>query len=338
MSGINPGGVNPNRIPGTDYDIRGTKDGGTVFVKDGKEISQDEFLSKVDKKEISLSQNSLRFLDSWLGPEPMQSLRTSTGFPTSPGELSGKLGTSDQFMGDLYGLMEILEKTIQDQKKQMNDVKQSEQDSNIKALTDSAEKTMEAARAQAIFGFISAGVTIGAGVVSVVGSSIQLKNSGEGLKVGSEGTKLMKEGTKLTEEGAKLTEQGTKLGQDGTKILEEGLQKTKEGAKIFSEGSEKLRMSEQLLKQPEMVSRVFGGTTSVMEGTSRGLDTTGRLVSAGSEREGKLKDIEAKKEDQKVEQTKNNLDTLRDMHNKVKELLQAIQEAEDRSSQSVNRM
>jgi hypothetical protein len=51
-----------------------------------------------------------------------------------------------------------------------------------------------------------------------------------------------------------------------------------------------------------------------------------------------MKDIEAKKEDQKVEETKNNIDTLRDMHNKVKELLQAIQDAEDRSSQSVNRM
>jgi hypothetical protein len=336
MSGI--GGLNPNRIPGTDYEIHGTKDGGTVFTKDGKEISQDEFLSKVDKKEISLSQNSLRFLDSWLGPDSMQSLRTSTGFPSSPGELSGKLGTSDQFLGDLYSLMEILEKTVQDQKKQMNDVKQTEQQSNLQAMTDSAQKEWEAAQTRAVWGFVSAGVTIGAGVVSVVGSSLQLAKSGEGMKLGNESSKLLKEGTKLSEEGAKLTEKGSELGEKGLDMVKKGTDLTNKGAKLVEDSDRLSKVSDRLLGQQDRISRVFSGVTSTMEGGSKALDTAGGVHSSSIERESKMKDIEAKKEDQKVEETKNNIDTLRDMHNKVKELLQAIQDAEDRSSQSVNRM
>jgi hypothetical protein len=310
-------GVNPNRIPGTEYEIHGNMQGGAVFTKDGKEISKDEFLQKVASKEISLTQNSLTFLDSWLGPDTMKSLKVSSGFPSPPGELSGKLGTSDQFLGDLYKLMEILEKTAQDQKKQMNDVKHVEQDSNIQMMQESAKKEMDAAVARAVFGFISAGITIGAGVVSVVGSSLSLKESGEGLKLGSQGNKLTEEGVRLTEQGGKMTEESQKL--------------IKEGAELAGKSSD-------MLKHAESLGKVFGSVTQTMEGVTKGVDSSGGIVSSGHEQKSKQLDIQAKKVDQTVEETKNNIDTLREMHAKVKELLQAIQQAEDESSKSVARM
>ena len=88
MSGINIPS-SQNRIPGTDYEVRGQKDGTPVFVgKDGKEISQDQFLQKVASKEISLTSGSLTVLSSWLGPDTMDSLRSSSGAVASPSDAS----------------------------------------------------------------------------------------------------------------------------------------------------------------------------------------------------------------------------------------------------------
>jgi hypothetical protein len=186
--------------------------------------------------------------------------------------------------------MEILEKTAQDQKKQMNDVKHTEQESNIDMMTKSANEELAAARARMIFGFISAGVSIGAGVVSIGGAFGQLGKFNEGMTKFKEGTE------------------------------------------------ESMKLGKVIMKESEQIGNVFSSMTRVSEGVTKGLDTTGGIIGSNHEHNSKMLDIQGKKEDQKVEETKNNIDTIRDMHNKVKELLQAIQEAEDRSSQSINRM
>jgi hypothetical protein len=181
MSGIN---IAPSRnsIPGTDYEVRGTKDGTTVFVgKDGKEISQEQFLQKVATKEISLTSNSLTFLTSWVGPDALDSLRSNSGYQATPAQLLSKLGVSDDLMGDLYTFMAVIEKLLKDQKREMTNVSHLEQSLQLEFMKQGAAEDMAAARVRAVMGFISAAVTIASGAASGFGA---LK--GMGMSEGAE--------------------------------------------------------------------------------------------------------------------------------------------------------
>jgi len=256
-------------ITGSDYRLRTGTDGTNTFVSpDGTTLTQDQFVKKVEKKEISLTENSLQFLDSRLGPDTMQSLRAAAGYAKSPSEVLTNLnGVSDTMMGDLFSLLEQLAKITQENKKQMQDVRQSENESQLRSMEDSAKKELESAQNRMIYGWISAGLTIGSGVANLGGS------------VGS----------------------------------------------LWA-------------KNPETLMKGVDGIGKALEGTAKGLDGSGGVKSSELEHESKLKDIDAKKTEQMSEETRNTMDTLREMLSKVKETLQAIEQARSQSSQSVARM
>jgi len=261
-------------IPGSSYMLRPGTDGANTFVApNGTTLTQDQFVKKVESKEISLTENSLQFLDSRLGPDTMQSLRVSSGYPSSPGQIMARLnGTSDTMMGDLFNLLELLAKVTQDQKKQMQEVKKTEGEMQLTFMEQSAKKELEAATTRAIFGAITAGLTIFSGVLGVAGAGKAL-----GLEA---------------------------LGKGG---------------------------SEATLRQ-------FEGWSKLTEGFAKGSDVGGGAVSANKEDEAKKQDIESKKMEQQLEETRNVQDTLREMLSKVKETLQAIQQAQSQTAQSVARM
>ncbi len=103
MSGIS------TSIPGTNYQLRGDQ-----FVgQDGTTLTRDQFVDKVRASEISLTSESLKFLDKQLGPDTMNSLRTAGGFLTSPPRaLTNKLGAGrdgvEQLALDMYTMLAML--------------------------------------------------------------------------------------------------------------------------------------------------------------------------------------------------------------------------------------
>ncbi len=256
MSGINFNTGN-NRIPGTDYEVRGSKDGGAVFVgKDGKEISQQEFLGKVESKEISLTSGSLTVLSSWLGPDAMNSLRSSSGYEASPAQLLSKMGVSDSQMGDLYTLMAMIEQTMKEQKKSMQDVQHLEQSLQIEFMKQGAQEEMAGAWAKAMAGFAAAALTVASGAASGFGAV-----KGLGMS---------------------------------------------EGAELFS--------------------KKFDGISTGLSGIGRAMDSGGGLVGAHFDQNAKERDIQSKKMEQMQGESRDGLDQIREMHNKVIELLQNMNE------------
>src|SRR4051812_47255709 len=132
MSGIS------TSIPGTNYSIHGDQ----FIGKDGTTLTKDEFVDKVSKKEITLSGDSLTFLDTKLGPDTMNSLRSGGSMPTSPQVLSGKLDSTEQITNDLFSLMTILARVSQEQKKTMTDTKHNESNMQINLMEKAAQKEL----------------------------------------------------------------------------------------------------------------------------------------------------------------------------------------------------
>jgi hypothetical protein len=257
MSGFSTLNANYNRIPGTDYTVAGTKDGGTVFVgKDGKEISQEQFLQKVATKEISLSAGSLTVLESWLGPDAMDSLRSSSGYQASPAQLLSKMGVSDALMGDIYTLLALVESTLKEQKKAMGEVQHLEQSLQLEFMKQGANEEMAAARVRAVMGFVSAAVTVASGAASGFGA---LKGMG-----------------------------------------------MSDGAELFA--------------------KKWEGISTGISGAGKALDSAGGLAAAGHEQNSEEKDIGAKKMEQMSSESRDGLDQIREMHAKVMELLQTMNE------------
>jgi hypothetical protein len=172
MSGIAGGRANPLiEIPDSNYSIRYTDDGRPQFVdKKGTALGQQEFLEKVGKQEISLTANSLRFLEPWLGPDKAQSLRGATTPPLPSPALVGKVETELQIVADIWSIMEMLAKFSQDEKKLLSTLKQTEDAIQIELQKLSADQEKQAAFTRAITGFVTAALTIASGIASGIGT------------------------------------------------------------------------------------------------------------------------------------------------------------------------
>ena len=159
MSGIS------NRIPDTDYSLRG----GQFIGKDGTALTRDQFVDKVSKKEITLTGDSLKFLDKELGPDMTKSLRLSSGNLTPPGELHAKLDSTTKLTFDLYALEEELTRLVQDGKKMNKEVAHRESKMNIELQEKSAQKEFEAGQWKMWAGIVQGVFTMASGAASVIG-------------------------------------------------------------------------------------------------------------------------------------------------------------------------
>ena len=244
-------------IPGTNYQISGNN-----FVGPGGEtITQDQFVDKVKSKEISLTEGSLKFLENRVGEDMMSSLKSVSGFQSSPGEISNKLSETEVKF-DLYSLMQLITQLSNDQRKQMNDVRGKESDAQIKSMENSAKEEKIAGNERMWQGIIS-------GAVSIAGSI----GGAVGVGVG-----------------------GAKWGEVFSGIVQKGI-----------EGAGKV------------------GTSSVFE----------PRVSEHEDK-AKMEDINSKKFEEMKGKTQETLDGIRQMQDKVKEILQAIQQSESQTTSRIN--
>jgi hypothetical protein len=243
MSGIS------TNIPGTNYQLRGDQ----FIGQDGTTLTREQFVDKVSKKEITLTGESLKFLDKQLGPDTMNSLRTGAGFPSSPQALNGKLDnqTTKQISTDLYALLAFLERVNKDNEKTTKDGKHIASESRFELMAQSAKKELEAGNWKAAMGIVQGLFTMAAG-------------------------------------GA--LSQGNKA---GGKMLD-------------------------------------GLSSLVAAGFQFGINDV--------EKQGKDLGLQSQKSEVMAEESNDLLKAIRDMHDKVKELLQAIQQAESQTARNVNSM
>lgn len=237
-------------IPGTSYQVR--NDGGSsVFLdKDGNTLTNQQFLDKVAKKEISLTENSLQILEPHIGRDTMESLRGTTGYSTPPGQISNKLDQTTQVVGDLYSLMELMARMTQEQRKGMQEVKHSEFETQMTNLEQAAEKQLEA-------GLMKAGLEVFSGICSIAGA--------------------------------------------------------------FMGPTEGMSKGEKLVAKQNM--QVMEGFTGIIKGI------VGGEISE-IEKQGKDKELMAKRFEQMTSESKDLIDNLRQTEQKVMETLQSIQQAE----------
>jgi hypothetical protein len=243
-------------IPGTNYQISGNN-----FVAPGGEtLTQDQFVDKVKNKEISLTEGSLKFLESHGSESLVSSLKSVSGFQVPPGEISMRLTQTEGVMGDLYSLMALITQLSNDQRKQMQDVKGKEFDSQIKSMENSAKEEKIAGQERMWQGIITGAITVAASV-----------GGGVGLGMG---------------------------GQVVSEIVSKGI----EGAgKITTASIFEPRVSEH-------------------------------------EDQAKMEDINAKKLEEMKAKTQDTLEGVRQMQEKVKEILQSIQQAESQTTSRINSM
>jgi len=243
-------------IPGTNYQISGND----FIAPGGETITQEQFVEKVKNKEISLTDDSLKFLEDHLTESLALSLKAGGGFQVPPGEISMKLSESEKVMGDIYSLMALITQLNQDQKKQMQEMKRGEFDSQIKSMENSAKEEKIAGNEKMWQGIISGAFTI----ASSVGGAIGL---GKGGQVVSD-------------------------------IVSKGI-----------EGAGKVT------------------TSSIFEPRV-----------SDHEDKAKFEDINTKKFEEMQGQSRDTLDGIRQMQDKVKEILQSIQQAESQTTQHINSM
>lgn len=155
-------------IPGASgYQIRDTN----FIAPDGKALTQQQFVDKVKSKEISLTGDSLQFLDKHLGPDTMQSLRQSTS-PTTLQNVNARLQSTEANMGEIYDLMKVIAQFSQTQRQSASAIRQAHYDSQISAMKKSADDLMAAAWARLAGGILSGAATITSGAVQIGGAKL----------------------------------------------------------------------------------------------------------------------------------------------------------------------
>jgi hypothetical protein len=148
-------------IPGSGYQIRDNH----FIAPDGNALTQQQFVDKVKNKEVSLTGDSLRFLENHLGPDTMQSLRQTT--PSTPQNVNARLQSTDANMGEIYDLMRVIAQFAQTQRQSASEIRQAHYGQQIDAMKKSADDMMKAAVANMIGGVLSGVATIASGVVSI---------------------------------------------------------------------------------------------------------------------------------------------------------------------------
>ena len=281
-------------IPGTSYKISGND-----FVSpEGTKLTQQQFLEKVEKKEISLTENSLKFLEGNVGPDMLKSLRSGSGLPGSPSTVSENLSKTEKGF-DIYELMEELFKLSLEQRKGMTELKHAQSEAQIDTMKKSAEEQMKAATARMWSGIVSGVVSIGAGAISGAGA----------------------------------------LGQSGMfgKLFDKmGINST--DSKSFFKALPEEFQKKTILLTPEFNMKMTESLSKVFEGLGK-MGTSG-IDMAGAQNEDRAKhlEIETKKIEEQVGETKDTLDAIREMNAKVREIMQSIAQSESDSMKTIARM
>ena len=280
-------------IPDTNYQVRDN----TILAPDGQTISKEDFLKKVESKEISLTENSLKMLGSTLGPDLEKSLRVSSGLPSSPSELSGKLGRTEQDMMDIYALLGEIAKMSNEQRKSMSEVRHSQSEMQIDSMKQSAQKELDSAMVRMVSGIVGGCFSIGAGVVSGFGAIRSL----DGLS------------KSLDRSGVQNI-----VGKDAFKALPSEVR------------------DQTVLVTREMSMQIGDSQSKILEGAGRIVTSGLEYGSAKLEKDSKDLDIQGRKMDEMGNQTRDLVDSIKEMNAKVRDVMQAIQSSESQTNSKIN--
>jgi hypothetical protein len=242
-------------IPGTDYQLRGNSFVGS----DGTELNAQQFLDKVKDKEISLTADSLQMLATHLGPDLMQSLRSSSTQGSAPQQVSERLNDTDKTMGDVFNLLVLMAKFSQDQRKTATDIRQSQSNMQIDAMQKSADQFMAAAWVRFGTGMASAAAT-------AVQAGISLSHTGAGLS-----NKLAKVEQARGEGMKTLVEVINKAVGTTGELVASGIDKGSKDSDIQAQ-----RMAQQLKQTEELLDNIRETEAKVKEAFSQGVQATGR--------------------------------------------------------------
>ena len=236
-------------IPGTNYQVSGNQ----ILAPDGQAISKDQFIAKVQSKEISLTENSLRFLDSQLGPDMTQSLFRAAGMQVPVDQLIPKLMTSsDSLTGDLYSLMEAIAKLTQEQRKAAREVRHAEFGLQISELNKAADEALEAAKWRLAAGVVSGALTIGAGALSaqggIEGTDAAMAQYGGYSKVVEGFSKIAESGIGY---GGAVKDRDAETARTNAKKFEEMTSETKDLQNAIREMESKVREILQAIQAAE---------------------------------------------------------------------------------------
>ena len=183
-------------IPGTNYQISG----GNFIDPQGQQISAQDFLKKVQTKEVSLTEDSLRILqDNDVGPDMLKSLRTGAGLTTPLSEVVSKLEKTEDAL-DVTALFATIIKSSQTSSKAMFQIGNMQSQSQFEKLKSSIEADKSAAGWRLFAGIASGVFSIASGAVSIAGAtrsldglSKDLDRAGKQNIVGEEAFKALPE-------------------------------------------------------------------------------------------------------------------------------------------------
>jgi hypothetical protein len=183
-------------IPGTNYQVSG----GNFIDPQGQQISAQDFLKKVQSKEISLTEDSLRILqDNAVGPDMLQSLRTGAGLATPLAQVMHRLDNPEGELNVTMMFATIIQ-TAQTSSKAMFQLGNSHSELGFEKMKAAIEKDKSAAGWKLAAGIASGVFSIASGAVSIAGAtrsldgvSKDLDRSGKQNIVGEEAFKALPE-------------------------------------------------------------------------------------------------------------------------------------------------
>jgi hypothetical protein len=168
-------------IPGTNYQVRNNQ----IYDGSGAQISQSDFLKKVESKEISLTADSLKMLSEQFGPDLTKSLINATGITPLTTEAANRVYYAvDHARADIGSAIEALFKLMQEQKAQGKERQQGDLKLVTETMKEQADKELEAAKTRMWAGIASGAMSAAAGVAGFAGGAVGTQASmqmGEGV-------------------------------------------------------------------------------------------------------------------------------------------------------------
>jgi len=156
-------------IPGTNYQISGSN-----FVDPkGQEITPQDFLKKVESKEISLTEDSLRFLQNNVGPDMLKSLRTGAGLSAPVAQVVANLKDTELNF-DATMMSVTIAKLAQKLDESMSKICNSKSELSFEKTREAIEKDKSGAGWKLAAGIASGVFSIASGAVSIAGATRSL--------------------------------------------------------------------------------------------------------------------------------------------------------------------
>jgi hypothetical protein len=294
-------------IPGTSYQITGSQ----IQTADGQPVSQEEFVQKVKGGEVSLSANSLQVIESHLGPDLSASLTAASQAPGAAGRVLTKLGAGeDEGVGgkggeksfDITSLMLLMAKSAETMRQTQSKIRDAQFQQQLGELNKQKDDAFDGAYWKMVAGCVAGAVSIASAGAQAAGVA---KAAGQASKA-----------VEASEKAAAA------LGA-GDEALSKSFEATSKG---FSNAAD------QILKKWSAGAEAGGAGGKISEAL------IGQFAGADKERDAAAAGVSAKEAEAEVARTRDMLDSIREMDQKVREALQAVNNADSEASKAVARM